>query len=282
MVDDLNPNPPPPNPATWFANADPTIVTHMTNRGWDKLPADQAALQAIKAHNEAEKFIGVPANELLRFPKDASDAAGWNTLRAKLGVPSEAKEYDFTTVKRSDKTDLDQPLVDGVRAIAAALYLPKDQAPALAKGVVDLFEARDKAAQAEYAMKLDQDRAALKTNWGAGYNANMIVAQNAFAKLSTGKTPEQIQEAMSALEKSAGYGTVMEMFRQIGTHMGEDTFISNGPGGAGSMSAAQAQQTLDQKTKDPEWVKRYEAGDAVAGQEFDNLTRLIAAAKASR
>src|SRR5690348_6393637 len=48
----------------WFDGADAETVGHIQNRGLDKLPANEAALAAIKAHREAEKHLGVRADQI--------------------------------------------------------------------------------------------------------------------------------------------------------------------------------------------------------------------------
>jgi hypothetical protein len=255
----------------WFEGYDADSVAHIQTRGWDKLSLKDAVAQAVKAHREAEKLIGVPQDQLLRFPKDANDKEAWSKIHARLGVPADPKEYDFAGVKFSDGTELDQAFADRVRGLATKYHLSKDDAKGLASDLVKSIEEDEGTETNDYAAKLAQEKDALTKNWGANYNANMIVAQNAAAKL--GLTPEEV----AALEKTTSYSRVMEMFRNVGVRMGEDKFINNGGGGGSNpMTKEQAQATLDQRQADSEWVKKLDAGDSATVQEFDNLTRLIA------
>jgi len=53
---------------------------------------------------EAEKFVGAPAAQLLRVPRnDADEAAGIPCGRAS-GSPPDAKQYDFSDIKFTDGT----------------------------------------------------------------------------------------------------------------------------------------------------------------------------------
>ena len=104
------------NPPWYGTNADPVLVGHLQNRGWDKLEPTSAALAAAKAHSEAEKLIGGRAEDRVVWPKDAADAEGWNRVNGRLGVPSDTKEYDFSSVKFADGSPVDDEFANVLRA----------------------------------------------------------------------------------------------------------------------------------------------------------------------
>src|SRR5437879_5504237 len=87
------------NTASWHQGADAETLGHIQNRGWQDKPANEVALAAIKAHREAEKLIGVPADQLLRLPVSTADAEAWKPVWQKLGAPVDAAGYDFTPIK---------------------------------------------------------------------------------------------------------------------------------------------------------------------------------------
>jgi hypothetical protein len=254
----------------WYQGIDGENLGYIQNRGLDKLDAKAAVLSTIKAHREAEKLLGVPVDQLVRFPKDATDSEGWNKVYSKLGVPADAKEYSFADVKFTDGTELNEDVAGGIRAIAAEGKLTKDQAVSVARGVVKLLDAAEAAEGAELAAKVAIEKDTLSKNWGANANANMIVAQNAARAL--GVTEEEVK----ALESVVGYARVMELFRAVGGRIGEDQFIrSQAPGGTGPMSREQAQATLASRQMDTEWRGKLLSGDPTVRREFDNLTRLL-------
>lgn len=263
--------------ADWRTGLDADLLGHVANRGWDKLKADEVAQQAVKAHREAEKLIGVPAEQVLRLPKDANDKDGFARIFKALGVPEDPKTYDFTGVKTEAGIVIAPELAEKVRGIAATLHLPPAAAIDMAKAVLAIQTEGPAKAVAEYAVKLAQEKDALAKNWGANAGVNKIVAENAAQKL--GVTVEEIK----ALESSVGYARVMEMFRNIGARIGEDKFVNQGQGGGNNaMTAEQAQAKLDALGRDAEWMKRYDAGDVTAMAEFDNLTKLVTAARMGR
>ena len=89
--------------------------------------------------HEAQKFVGVPQEQLLRLPKDASDEAGIKAMWKRLGAPDAPEGYDFSGVKFADGTDLDQAFVDRARAAAAKLNMPKDTAAAFNGDTLENF-----------------------------------------------------------------------------------------------------------------------------------------------
>lgn len=259
-----------PANASWFSTLDADAQSHITNRGWDKLDVNAAAAAAIKAHREAEKLLGVPQDQLLRFPKDINDKDSYARIYERLGVPKDMKDYAFDGVKFKDGTELDASFVDSVRSIATKYHMNKDDAKGLAADLVGIIEAGEASDAADYEGKLAAEKDALSKNWGNNFNANMIVAKNAAAKL--GLTAEEV----SALEKTTSYSRVMEMFRNIGSRLGEDKFIRENGGGNNPMTKEQAQHTLDMRKNDSIWLKKFSEGDSEARREFDNLTALIA------
>lgn len=254
----------------WYDGADADTLGYLQNRGWDKVDAKTAAFNAAKAHREAERLIGAPADKIVRLPKDANDIAAITDLRSKLGVPADEKGYDYSTVKFEDGTALDEGFTSALSNALLQANVAKDKAPTVAQAVVKFMEAAEKQDTALASDKIVQEKQTLAANWGNNYNANLVVAQN------TAKTLGVDPEAVAALEKQIGYAKVMEMFRNIGSRTGEDSFVrSTAPGANGSMSKEQAGATLKERQNDRVWVDKLMAGDTMTKREFDNLTRMM-------
>lgn len=253
----------------WHDGADAETLGHIQNRGWDKKTAAEAAMEAIKAHREAERFVGIPANQILRLP-DPKDEAAVNAFWGRLGYPGDAAKYDFAAIKKPDGSDLDPAVVENLRAIANDLKLPADTAARLAASLVKADADRGAETLAVSTAKLDGEKAELRKNWGVNYDANMLVARNTAQKL--GVTPEGV----SALEGQIGYAAVMSMFQNIGSKIGEDHFISNAnPAIPGVMTRDQAVARKSELMNDQAWAKRYLDGGAAEGREMRALLTLI-------
>lgn len=272
MTEVAPPAPPAPPTPPWYDGVDSETLGFMQSRGLDKLDPTKAALNSIKGHREAMKLLGGPQDQLIRFPKDPSDTENWNTLRTRMGVPADAKDYDFSAVKMKNGGELHDKIVTALRTASHQAGVPKDRAPELAKALATAMDEIDAGETAEQTAKLNAERDALKINWGSNVQQNLIIAKNAAERL--GVKPEAIQ----TLEGQIGYAAVMEMFRNIGVRIGEDRFISGGNGGGNGnvMSKDQASATMAEKMNDVQWTTRLQARDATAMREFDNLSRIIA------
>lgn len=264
--------------AAWIASLDEDSRGYLTNRGLQDKPLADIAAASIKAHREAERLLGRPATDFLVKPKDAADEVNHRAIRDFLGVPADPAGYKFDGVKFTDGTDLDPATQDWLRNVSTKLGLPAARAPELAAEFVKFADAAETDANAETTAKVEEGRTALKANWGQNFDANMVVAKNAFNTIlqESGMTPEQYGEAMTALENQVGYKGLMEVFRTIGLKMGEDRYVSN-DAKTGLMTRDGAQARLNELKTDSAWVTRLNNGDTSARKEFEQLTTIMAA-----
>lgn len=253
-----------------FAKFDPEMQGAFKNHGWDQKSPSEAAAEAMKSYREAEKFLGVPKDQLVRMPRDAADEAGWKALRTRLGVPGEAKEYDFSAVKFTDGTELDGQFTDAMRASLHAAGVPKDRAPEVVKAMVKFMEGAEQGDVAERTAKLATERDALTKNWGPNMEANKFIAKQAALKMGL------TEEVVNNMEQSAGYAATMNALLKIGQMMGEDKFVANPGGQPGVMTVDQAKARLTELKNDNAWARKVSAGDVTSNREFDALIRIIA------
>ena len=256
----------------WFDALDADTKGYVQNKGLDKKTAVEAFAEAAKFHREAEKFVGAPANEMVRLPKDPN-APEWEGVHQRLGKPKEAKEYDFSTVKRAGDKALDDALADTLRQAAFNGNLSKEAAVRVAADVVKHLDSVESANVALATDKLAAEKTELKKNWGNNEAANLVIAQAAAKAL--GIDPAGV----SALEKVIGYAKVMEMFRTIGTKIGEDRFVNplGNPNG-GIMTRDQATAELSALKADKAWTTRYLNGGVEEKRKMDALQRIIVGA----
>ena len=256
----------------WYeGKADAETIGWLQNKGWDKDPVT-AAIEASKARREAERFLGAPPEQLLRLPKDATDEAGWNAVRQRLGAPKEAREYDFSTVKFADGSELEQSFTDRMRAALHKAGTPKDAAPGVVKEVVGFMDAADAADTAAKAARLQSERTALQSEWGPNAEFNRLTAMQG-AKRAVG-SEEKAAEVISAMQDAIGYKATMEFWRKIGAGTSEDTFVESGHGGNPvTMNGAKAR--IEELKNDPEWTARYLKGMPKEKAEMDNLIMLV-------
>ena len=270
----INPSPPPiapplVTPGDWSKGMDAGMLGHATLKGWDMSDPAKAFASAAQAHQAAEQYIGVPANDLMRIPKP-EDSAGWDAVWQRLGAPKTAADYDLTSVKTAAGADTTPEFQEFVRQTAAALHLPKAQAPALGQAILKFQDGTGMAAATETAAALAVERTALDRNWGTSKAQNMVVAQRAASAL--GVDPETVK----ALESQVGYAKVMNMFLQVGQKIGEDSFIGTPPGGGPRvLTRDTAIARKAELMSDPIWRDSYLKGDVAKNREFQALLTLI-------
>ncbi len=274
MADELTGVPPGPQ-VPWFDGFEAEIKGHMQNRGLDKLDPAAAALEAIKAHRAAEKRLGAPADELVRFPKEPGDAA-WNDVFKRLGKPDAPEGYDLGPLSSAEKP-LSPELVSALQAAGHKANMAPAQLLAVADAFLKHQEGNAAKSAAEKSFQAAAEAEKLKANWGPNYETNLFVAQRAAAVL--GISPE----AVAALEQVTGYSGVMETIRKLGVAMGEARVIQGqGPQQTGPMSADQAAERLAGLKHDTAWLNRWANGGSEEKREFEQLHRVINQAKFPR
>jgi len=262
--------PPPPPPKPWFdGKLDAEHTGHLQNLGLHDKPLEEVAITALKSHRAAEKLLGVPKNELLRFKP--GDETITKEFWSKLGTPAEAKDYDFPALKSADGKVTDERLEASLRDTAFKLHLPKDTAAQVAESVVKTLQAQRDEQVAASTATLATEKTALADLWKANAPANMVVAKAGAAKLGLSAVE------VDALEKTVGYAKTMEALRRVGALSGEDQFIRNDSNfNGGVMTADQAKAKITELKADKEWIKRWQNGGAAEKREFDSLTALMA------
>lgn len=254
---------------TWWAGYDDETKGYIQNRGLSTKPINEAFLATTKSHREAEKLIGAPANEIVRLPKDPA-SPDWANVWQRLGAAKAAEDYKFDGVKREGDKALDQGLVDTLRKASFEAHLTPDNANAYAKEVVTHLDRVEAGRRAEQQATLETEKKALKDNWGGNYVANSVIAQSAAAALGVSK------DELEALGNTRGYAKVMEMFRNIGTKIGEDKFVIS-QGGAGNtvMTKDQALAEKSALKTDTAWVKRFLQGGIEEKRKMEALDKII-------
>lgn len=267
-----DPNGAPNNTPAWTTTLDTETQGYLQNRGWhEKTPAEVAVL-ASKAHREAEKFIGAPADQIVRLPKATDSADAWKPVYERLGAPADPAGYDFSGVKNAKGEPIPQNLQDFLRSQATALHLPKDAAPALGNALVAFNETAAAAHAADVQAANIKALEGLKQSWGPNFEANTFVANQAAAKLGLGA------DILDTLKGVVGGEKVAQALLSIGLKIGEDRFVSNdNPGNPGTYTREQAVSQLADLKRDTAWVGRLLAGDVDANKQMEALNRIIVA-----
>lgn len=263
----------------WFDTLDDDLKAHVTAKGFDKLEPDAAAAAAVKAHAAAEKMIGVPADQIWKKPKDASDPNFQSIYDAVTGLaaPKGADEYKFDGIKFADGTEPDEGFVTTMRSIAHELKLPIAATGKLAQAVV-AYADRETAAEAEKArVAAAAEAKELDVAWGQNKEHYTTLAKRAVATL--GFPADVIQK----IEGAAGYARTMEAFKQLGERMQEPSWLTgNQGGGQKTYSREEALAEINALKGDTAWIKRWMDGGKDERAHFENLHKIAAGAPPQR
>lgn len=274
--------PAPPAGPAWtevLGKLDAETIGHIENKGWKKDDPLALVTEMTKAWKAAERHIGAPADRIIRLPDKPDDAAGWSAVRQKLGAPVDAKDYDFSAIKFSDGSDLEQGFTDSIRQALHKAGTPKDHASDIVRSVVKVLDDAETAAATERTARITAEQNQLKQDWGPNFDFNRLTAMQGVKRaLGTGDDAAA-QSVVDAMQGAMGYKATMEFWRKIGAGTSEASFHEGGTtGNPTTINGAVARR--QELTSDPEWSKRYLAGGAKETAEMNALIALITGAAA--
>lgn len=271
--------------APWHTGIfDAEVLGHAQNKGW--LPADAkdapaSLAKAVKAHMEAQKLIGVPADRVLRLPEASAQPAELDAFWQRLGAPKEAKEVDWSGVKTATGEPIDAKLTERLTAAALATRAPKDVAIAIGREAVKYIEDQATERSTILAGKVAEEKAWLDQKWPAAFRRqNMFVAEQALGKIgaAAGLTPEEIKTGWDAISKVGGIGAsrALEMLRTIGERMGEGKFVSmsDGKGGDMPMTTQAAKDEIKTLANDKAFQERRQNGGVAENARWKTLHKI--------
>lgn len=258
------------NQTPWYDGVDGETLGVLQTKGWDKLDAKQAVSQAIGSYREAEKFLGVPKDQLLRKP-DVNDPVSQRAFWKNFGTPDDKTGYDFSQVKHTNGDALDENFTAAMRDIADSLNLPKDAAAAVAAGIIKFQEGSTATAAGEVAAVVKTQQDALKANWGGNYDAHKFMANQGALKVGV------TQDEFNKLFETPGGAKMLDIFHKIGGLTGEGRFISGGANEPGNLTREQALAQKNDLMNDSAWVTKYNNGDAAAVKRMTGLNTVIVA-----
>jgi hypothetical protein len=269
------PAPAPSSDAKWYAGFDAETQNYITTRGLADKDPSAAFLETAKAHQEAQAYIGVPKEQLLKLPKDDAPPEEWDAVYARLGYSKDPEAYKFEGLKRADGSEVDQGFKDFMRERAEELRLSPALATKLAEATLKHQEsgaaARTASETAEATKALEQ----LRQSWGPNFEANKVIADNAYAAMmaAAGFDQTKMTAAIQKLGETAGRAEVMQMLLSVGQKMGEDRFVGGGAAGGapGPRNAEQAKARIEELRGDTTFVKRYLDGGVAEKKEMDDL-----------
>ena len=253
-------------PSTWHSAFDDDTKGWLGNRGLDKLDGEKALPELVKTARNAEKLLGVPADEIIRRPKDG-DPAAFRTAMMKLGLPEKADQYELP-VPEGDSGEFAKTAAAWFHEAGA----PKGVAQKVAAKWNEFVAAQAKANSEAQTAKIAENEAALKREWGPAYEARLTAAGQIATKLGL------TDDVSAVLREKLGAAGLAKFVFSLGEKLGEADFV-NGDGiqFGGTMTPQQATQKIAELQRDPEWRARYLKGGKPELEEMRKLQALSVA-----
>ncbi|CAB4156991.1 hypothetical protein UFOVP747_11 [uncultured Caudovirales phage] len=210
-----------------------------------------------KSFKDTQAFVGADKAMLLRLPKDEA-APEWADVWAKLGRPEAADKYELKAPEAHDPA-----LLEGFRQTFHEAGLSQKQVAKIMDAYSGVYGAQAEAMNAKIEADVKATEAALRQEWGAGYEER-IHAATAMIKSVGG------EDALKAIN-DAGMGrnpAILKLFAKLAEQTGQAGGMRGGnQGGFQTKTPQQAQSEIAAKQRDPQFFAAYTNKDHPAHAE---------------
>lgn len=247
--------PPPSTPQEWTATLGDDLKGYVQTKGF-KEPKD-----VVESYRNFEKLQGVPKDRLLALPENM-DTGDMAPIWDKLGKPKEAKEYNLEVPKEN----ADQEFIEWAKNTFHKSNMTRQQAESFMKDYNQYVAQRVKQVADQNEMESKNQQETLKKEWGAAYDQNLNIANQAALKF--GMTKEDV----ASLGAVMGPKKAMQFLHNIGQGLGEMPFHSSGDGSTtGIPTPDQARSEINQLINDTDFRRRLSAKETEAINKWNRL-----------
>lgn len=256
-------------PAVQAAPAPAPVATDWTSGLADetKLYVQQKGFKDIGAvvdsYRNFEKLQGVPAENVLKLPTRPDDIEGWNNVYNRLGRPAKPEEYGITVPEKGG----DPEFAKFAAGVFHEAGISKSQGEKIVNKWNERAQNQLKATEEARTAALAKEDKALRVEWGQAWEQNVKIGEKA------ANTFGLDDKQLTAIEQALGFSATMKLFHNIGAKLGEDKFVvaDGNRGFGGVLTPAQARGRIQQLRQDPDFTKRYLAGESAAKEQMSSL-----------
>lgn len=249
--------------ATWYAgfNLPDEDVGYIQNKGWDD------PIKPFQAYKELEKLRGVPAEQLIKLPKDMADKEAMRQVYARLGMPESVDGYKYEA-----KENMDVERADYFKGVAHELGLNAQQFNALLDKAYEYETAAGQKYSESIKAQQESQMESLKKEWGNAFEERAELGRRAVKTF----LPKEGQEAiLNTLEGSIGTAVMLKIFANIGEKLGEDKIVESDSRPFGQTTQqvkANIEQLKNEVKADPVRLANFNKG---MGADYQRMQKLI-------
>lgn len=217
-------------------NLDPALQNVVEAHQW------KSPVELLGSYTNLQKAMGIKSgnpNRVVILPGEKDPPEAWNDVYTKLGRPAKPEEYALPVPEGQPKE-----LADQASKWFHELGIPKGAAVKLAERWNAMIGEKATASQAAKTEAVTREVEALKTEWGADYNANTALVDKAAEAFGVD------QAILTALKDALGPAKAMKFFHAIGSKLGVEGKYIEGQG-----SGAQLSMTPDQARAEMQRLK---------------------------
>jgi hypothetical protein len=239
--------------ADWTASLSDDFKGFVQNKGWK----DPNSL--VESYRNLEKLNG-SQDKLLKLPNDDADVQGWDSIYTRLGKPAKPDGYGLKGEKGAD------PEFAGWASDAFhKANLTEKQAKALIEGWNGRLATQKQAEGEKMASTVKNDEIGLRKDWGMAYEQNLNLARRAARDFG-------VEKQMDAISQAMGPANAAKFFHRLALSGVEPGFVSgNGQASDAMLTPAMAKSQINALKADPEFTKKYAAGNAEAKAKMQRL-----------
>lgn len=246
-------------PANWVEG-----IENQDLRGWamnkgfhQKEPTD-----VLESYRQLEKILGADrAGRTVEVPGNWDDADSVQQFYEKLGAPKTAEEYDLPIP--------DEGTLGRVRDMFHAAKIPERQAKVLAEKWEEHQKKYMEDLKAQEEARTLSEVNDLKKEWGEAFQANSTIADDAARRFNLS------DEDVKAFREVLGPKRAMNLLHDIGSRLGEHTFITGDSAPSGVMTPAQAKAKINDLAADKDFMSALgdgsHPGHKTAQERYENI-----------
>ena len=240
---------------SWTDGFNEDTLAYVKNKGWEN-PGSM-----LESYRNLEKFSG-GSKSLVEIPGVDADEETYGKFYDALGRPESSDKYGAQMPDGGD-----EQMSDWFRQTAYRYGLSDKQMQGVFNDWNEMSTSRVENMQHDQKVQSENEIAELKQEWGRDYDKNVDAGKIAVNALGYD------QEALSSLESKMGTAEMLKLFANIGSKMGEDSFVDGNTSDAGfGTTPAAARNEIAELKADSQFMDRYLSGDRAA---VDKMQRLM-------